>query len=182
MREKMGELMAAMTNASIFCSRSARAGGPGLVHFVAILPFLFASSVASAQTLCSSFVTNQLPNCGFEIGDPPTDWFLDSGTDFRQYPDALGGDYSAGATPTGIIIPTVALLSSCLAVNSSSAYEFGIHVKRSSSFEDCRVFLNSFSDSGCASFVSGLQAPPTPLIPDEWTLIAGSGEPDGPFI
>lgn len=155
-----------------------------------LLIYVFSAIVCpfAVQADCTRMSGNRVANCGFEAGDPPTDWSLTWGEDFMRSPVAASGSFSGSVVPEGWFIPEtriVSLRSSCFPVKQPLDMEFGFSVRRLilGDHGDCTASIRSYAGDECDfdDFIEGVGAPFVLVTGDGWQRSSGSGVVVGPY-
>ena len=149
-----------------------------------ILVALVSAHVApatGAASLCESVFQNRIPNCGFEVGEPPSSWTIFHGRDFARAASPHSGAFAATmvSEPGNISVWGFALRSDCVAAQAGERMTYGAYFRRPGDNNSCRARVRLYSDSGCLHEISTLSMGYHRFGDVGWVEVSGEGRASG---
>lgn len=149
---------------------------------IAILVLLSSHSVAALAD-CAASGSNDIANCGFESGDPPDSWTLNTGVLTLNMATPKSGSIAAQIDAIqNVPDPFFATIDSdCFAVNDDASYGFGAHFRLvSGATPSCRVTPVGYTSMNCGTGVTALPNSPNVSVPTGvWTQSATTIDASG---
>lgn len=161
-----------------FFALGGRAGARRSAAAVLAMVALCAGSVSYGD--CDSGVINDVPNCGFETGNPPDNWTLVEGISLISNTLTVrSGSASGQMNPTfdglgGEWLGTVR--SDCFVSDASTGYGFGAFFQlNSGTTAGCTVTLHRYSSGSCTGLLGSSSSSGMPTG-GSWLKIEGTAD------